>query len=250
MTLPVPLPTLPIIPSDDIRRQVFAHATSLTFSGNAIDPPQSNERLEFLGDSYLNFCVSNIIFREFPTLSPGELTALKAGLVSNANLNIWSRAYGLNNHLVMGYSMAHLQIPEKAEKLIADVFEAYVGGVIVSNPQGREQVEEWLEKLLGPTIDEQRLILDGTAKVDKMAVSRLYQEATAKKKNHKVDFKFVETETVASEERWECTCLWNGQEKGRAKGRNRQEAKHRVASIVLEVLKQEQDKQQQCQEQQ
>src|SRR5256885_2091794 len=250
MTLPTPLPTLPIIPSDDIRRQSFAHAPSLTFSGTARDPPQSNERLEFLGDSYLNFCVTNIIFREFPNLGPGELTALKAGLVSNANLNVWSRAYGLNNNLVMGYSMAHLQIPEKAEKLIADVFEAYIGGVIISNPKGRQEVEEWMEKLLEPTIEEQRLVLDGTAKVDKTAVSRLYHEATAKKKNHKVEFRFVETGTAASEDRWECICEWNGQEKGRAKGRNRQEAKHRVASIVLEVLKQEQEQQPQQQEQQ
>src|SRR5436190_720760 len=135
MTLPTVLPTLPAIPSEDIRRQVFAHSSSLIFTGNAVNPPQSNERLEFLGDSYLNFCISNILYREFPTLAPGDLTALRAGIVSNSNLNTWARAYGLQNHLVMGYSMAHLQIPEKAEKLIADVFEAYIGGVMVANPQ-------------------------------------------------------------------------------------------------------------------
>ena len=247
MTLPNPLPPLPGIPSDDIRRQVFAHATSLTFSGTALDPPQSNERLEFLGDSYLNFCVSNIIFHEFPTFSPGELTALKAGLVSNSNLNVWSRAYGLNNSLVLGYSMAHLQISEKAEKLIADVFEAYIGGVIVSNPQGRQEVEEWLEKLLRPTIEEQRLIVEGISRVDKSAVSKLYQEATARKKNHKLEFKFNELDPEGKENRWECVCEWNGDEKGRATGRNRQEAKHRVASLVLEVLEKEQQQQEQSQ---
>jgi len=120
----------------EIIRQVFAHGSSLTFSAHS-GLPQSNERLEFLGDSYINFCVSDILFHEFPTLSPGELTALRAGLVSNANLNIWARAYALQDHLVMGFSMAHLDIPEKAEKLIGDLFEAYVGGVLVSNPDGR-----------------------------------------------------------------------------------------------------------------
>lgn len=140
----------------------------------------------------------------------------------------------------MGYSMAHLQIPEKAEKLIADVFEAYIGGVIISNPEGRKEVEEWLEGLLKPTIEEQRLILDGTSKVDKTAVSRLYQEATAKKRNSKVEFRFVEAGLEGKEDRWECVCEWNGEVKGRAKGKNRQEAKHRVASIVLELLQAEQ----------
>jgi dsRNA-specific ribonuclease len=236
MTLPNPLPALPDIPSDEITRQVFAHATSLTFSGSATEQPQSNERLEFLGDSYLNFCVSNIIFREFPSLTPGELTALRAGLVSNSNLNNWARAYKLNNQLVLGYSMAHLNVPEKAERLVADVFEAYIGGVIVSNPDGRKLVEEWFELLLRPTLEEQRAIIEGSVKIDKTAVSRLYQEATTQRK--KLEFKFNDSGLNGKEDRWEAICEWNGKEAGRAKARNQQEAKHRVASIVLQELQQ------------
>lgn len=238
MTLPNPLPALPGIPSDEIRRQVFAHATSLTFTGSATEQPQSNERLEFLGDSYLNFCVSDIIFREFPSLTPGELTALRAGLVSNYNLNTWARAYGLNNQLVLGYSMAHLQIPEKAEKLVADVFEAFIGGVIVSNPEGRRLVEEWLDLLLRPTLEEQRAIIEGSVKIDKMAVSRLYEVAAALKK--KLDFKFADSGLNGKEDRWEAICEWNGKEMGRAKGRNQQEAKHRAAAVVLQQLDEQQ----------
>ena len=237
MTLPTVLPTLPTIPSEDIRRQVFAHSSSLIFTGNAVNPPQSNERLEFLGDSYLNFCISNILYREFPTLTPGDLTALRAGIVSNSNLNTWARAYGLQNHLVMGYSMAHLQIPEKAEKLIADVFEAYIGGVIVSNPQsGRRLIEELLEALVQPTLEEQKMILDGSVKVDKMAVSKLYEVATIQKK--KLEFRFEDSEVNGAEDRWEAICSWSGKEVGRAKARNQQEAKHRVAAIVFQELQQ------------
>jgi dsRNA-specific ribonuclease len=231
MTLPTILPSLPFIPSDEIRQQVFAHATSLTFSGNATNPPQSNERLEFLGDSFLNFCISNILFREFPSLSPGELTALRAGIVSNSNLNTWARAYELQNHLVMGYSMVHLQIPEKALKIVADVFEAYIGGVILSNSDGRMLVEQFLEALVKPTLDEHKQIIEGSIKVDKMAVSRLYELATQQKK--KLDFKFFDSNANGAEDRWEATCIWAGQEVAKAKARNQQEAKHRVAGMVL-----------------
>ena len=235
MTLPTVLPALPGILSEDIQKQVFAHSSSLIFTGNAVDPPQSNERLEFLGDSYLNFCISNILYREFPTLTPGDLTALRSGIVSNSNLNIWARAYGLQNHLVMGYSMAHLQVPEKAEKLIADLFEAYIGGVIVSNPQtGRGSVEEFLEALVQPTLEEQKMILDGSVKVDKMAVSKLYEAAITQKK--KLEFKFMDSEVNGSEDRWEAICFWGGKEVGRAKARNQQEAKHLVAAMVLQEL--------------
>lgn len=237
MTLPNPLPELPGIPSDEIRRQVFAHTTSLTFTGSATEQPQSNERLEFLGDSYLNFCVSNIIFREFPSLTPGELTALRAGLVSNSNLNNWARAYGLNNQLVLGYSMAHLKVHEKAEKLVADVFEAFIGGVIVSNPGGRRLVEDWLELLLRPTLEEQRAIIDGSVKIDKMAVSRLYEVAASQKK--KLDFKFMDSGVNGKEDRWEAICELNGKEMGRAKARNQQEAKHCAAAVVLQQMEQQ-----------
>lgn len=235
MTLPTVLPALPAIPSEEIRRQVFAHSSSLIFTASAVNPPQSNERLEFLGDSYLNFCIANVLYREFPTLTPGDLTSLRAGIVSNSNLNIWARAYNLQNHLVMGYSMAHLQIPEKAEKLIADVFEAYIGGVIVSDPQnGRRLVEEFLEALVRPTLEEQKMILDGSIKVDKMAVSKLYQAATIQKK--KLEFRFMDSEVNGAEDRWEAICSWGGKEAGRAKARNQQEAKHRVAEMVLHEL--------------
>lgn len=134
----------------------------------------------------------------------------------------------------MGYSMAHLQVPEKAEKLIADVFEAYIGGVIVSNPHGRELVEKFLEALIQPVLEEHKLILDGSIKVDKMAVSKLYEVATVQKK--KLEFKFADSGNNGGEDRWEAICLWSGQEVGRAKARNQQEAKHRVAAMVLNEL--------------
>jgi len=232
MALPSTLPTLPDIPDELIRRQVFSHSSSLIFTANEVTPPQSNERLEFLGDSYLNFCIANVLFRQFPTLTPGELTAIRAGVVSNANLCTWARAYGLQNQLVMGVSMVHLQIPEKAEKIIADLFEAYIGGVIISRSDGRALVEEFLEAMVKPTLEEHRMILDGTIKVDKAAVGKLYELATIQKK--KLEFKFTDSDVQGAEDRWEAICLWAGKEAGRARARNQQEAKHRVAAKVLQ----------------
>jgi dsRNA-specific ribonuclease len=137
----------------------------------------------------------------------------------------------------MGVSMVHLQIPEKAEKIIADVFEAYIGGVIISRPDGRTLVEQFLEAMVQPTLEEHRMILNGSIKVDKAAVGRLYELATIKRK--KVEFRFVDSEVAGAEDRWEAICGWAGKEAGRAKARNQQEAKHRVAAIVLQGLESE-----------
>jgi dsRNA-specific ribonuclease len=236
MLLPSPLPDLPIIPSDRIRTQVFAHSTSLTFSGTASDQPQSNERLEFLGDSYLNFCVAQAIYNAFPTFTPGELSELRSGIVSNANLNFWARAYGLQNHLVLGVSMAPLQIAEKSEKIIADVFEAYIGGVITSNPNGRALAEQFINILVRPTLEQHKAMVDSTVKLDMQAASKLHQFAF--QAGRTAQYEFVESGPMGAVDRWEAVCLLDMVEAGRAKGRNHQEAKQRVAGYVLEGLRQ------------
>jgi len=130
--------------------------------------------------------------------------------------------------------MVHLQIPEKAEKIIADVFEAYIGGVITSRPDGRALVEQFLEAMVQPTLEEHRMILNGSVKVDKMAVGKLYELATIQKK--KLEFRFVDSDVPGAEDRWEAICAWAGTEAGRAKAKNQQEAKHRVAAIVLKQM--------------
>ena len=37
-----------------------------------------NQRLEFLGDAVLEFCVSDMLYRKYPNLHEGELTARRA----------------------------------------------------------------------------------------------------------------------------------------------------------------------------
>lgn len=132
--------------------------------------------------------------------------------------------------------MAHLEIPEKSEKIIADVFEAYIGGVITSNPNGRALVEQFISYLVRPTLEQHKATAARTAKIDLQAASRL--NLFAGQTGRKVQFTFVEAGPMGAVDRWEAICLLDMVEAGRAKGRNQQEAKQRVASHVLEALQQ------------
>jgi len=233
MALPEPLPELPPIPSEEVIKEVFSHTSSLTFTGDPTTSPRSNERLEFLGDSYLNFCVSAILFRAFPAMTPGDLTRVRSGVVSNANLCRWARAYGFHNRLHFGNSMQYLNLAEK-EKQVADCFEAYIGGVITSHPEGNGLVYMFLESMVKPTLDEQQRILDEAVKVDKLSVSRLYEVAT--RKGATLEFKFDDTNAQGALDRWEAICIYNGDILGRAKAKNQQDAKQRAAAKALEVV--------------
>ena len=51
----------------------------------------SNQRLEFLGDSWLGAIISHILYKKYPTANEGTLSQMKEALISNANLYEWSK---------------------------------------------------------------------------------------------------------------------------------------------------------------
>src|SRR4051812_40195739 len=61
-----------------------------------------NERLEFLGDSVLNCAVALELYAKFPQLTEGELSRLRASLVSQPSLASAAGALGLGAHLHLG----------------------------------------------------------------------------------------------------------------------------------------------------
>jgi ribonuclease-3 len=233
MSLPDPLPPLPEIPVSETLEAVFSHTSSLTFSGSTHALPQSNERLEFLGDSYVNFCVAAILYRTFPDMSPGDMTTLRASIVSNTNLCRWGRAYKFHEQLRLGSSMQHLNLAER-EKQVADCFEAYVGGVIISNIEGSALTYKFLEAMVQPTLDEQKARMEGAIKVDKQSVSKLYE--FAQKRNATMDFEFQDMNVQGASDRWEAICFFNGEVLGRARARNQQDAKQLAAAQALSHL--------------
>ena len=61
-----------------------------------------NERLEFLGDSVVNCAVALALFRKFPALTEGELSRLRASLVSQTSLAPIAKAHDFGSHLRLG----------------------------------------------------------------------------------------------------------------------------------------------------
>jgi len=64
--------------------------------------PTSNERLEFLGDAVLGQIVAEKLYQDFPQLSEGEMTRLRAALVCQDTLARVARALKLGDYLYLG----------------------------------------------------------------------------------------------------------------------------------------------------
>ena len=63
---------------------------------------QSNERLEFLGDSVLGMVTADYLFRTHPDLPEGDLTRTRAALVCEESLVEVAKAWGLGEYLRLG----------------------------------------------------------------------------------------------------------------------------------------------------
>jgi len=101
----------------------------------------NNERLEFLGDSVLNLLLSERLYREFPTASEGDLSRLRARLVSEEPLAEIAQAMNLGELLSLG--SGELKTGGfRRQSILADAFEALCGALYLDG--GFEVVREKL----------------------------------------------------------------------------------------------------------
>jgi len=89
-----------------------------------------NQRLEFLGDAVLEFCVSDMLYRKYPNLHEGELTARRAALVCERTLSALAMSLGLGDVLVMGHGEEQTGGRHKPS-ILADAMEAVFAAIYI-----------------------------------------------------------------------------------------------------------------------
>lgn len=103
-----------------------SHAHEVRGSSDA--PLRDNEQLEFLGDSVLGFLVSEELVRRFPDYREGELSRLKAHLVSAAHLHGVARRLELGSYLELGRS-EEMSGGRAKKTLLVDALEALLAAM-------------------------------------------------------------------------------------------------------------------------
>jgi ribonuclease-3 len=112
---------------------------------------EDNERLEFLGDSILDFLAAEWLYHRFPEMDEGHLTRLRAGLVRNDILATYATSLGIGNMLLMGKGEqdngGRLRI-----RNLGGAFEAVAGALYLD--QGTDAVRQFATPLFGPALDD------------------------------------------------------------------------------------------------
>lgn len=142
-------------------QQAFIHRSYL----NEAHSPglTSNERMEFLGDSVLELAVAQYLFRTYPDMTEGMMTAIRASLVSGVMLGKLAEELQLGDFLRMskGEAAEFARGGKSRKYILACTFEALLGALYLD--RGLGVVELFLSDLLFPRIDDvvrQKLYLD------------------------------------------------------------------------------------------
>jgi len=137
---------------ESLLKQAFVHTS---YCNENLDIGySSNERLEFLGDAVLNFVVTEKLYREFPELSEGELTEIRASLVCRDTLAELASSLKLGDWLLLGRGEELSGGRAKASNL-ANAMEALIGALYLD--QGIGKTRSFILKQLKRDLEEMKM---------------------------------------------------------------------------------------------
>lgn len=114
--------------SQEILNQAFIHP-SFTSEKEASNE-ESNQRLEFLGDAVLELVVSEYLYKNYPYLTEGQMTKVRAFTVCEPSLAEVSKRLLLGDYLILGKGEENTRGREKTS-ILADTFEALLGSIYI-----------------------------------------------------------------------------------------------------------------------
>lgn len=110
--------------NDSLYQLAFRH-TSASVSSKVDGFKESNERLEYLGDSVLGMIVAEYLFKKYPFKDEGFLTEIRSRIVNRESLNQVARKIGLDKMITFdGNRVSHIRT-----SMYGDAMEALIGAI-------------------------------------------------------------------------------------------------------------------------
>lgn len=215
---------IPIFKKKELFEQAFIHRSYLN---EAKEQLESNERLEFLGDSILSLIVSEFLYAKYPEFNEGKLTNLRSLLVNTKNLAAIARELKFGDFLKLSKGEEESKGREN-QSLLADSFEAFIGALYLD--QGLEKIRLFITETLLSSVDE--LVQKNTLKDPKS----LLQEIIQSRKQKSPIYKVLEEEGPAHSKIFTVGVYSETSLLGTGMGKSKQEAEEQAA---LQALKQE-----------
>ena len=202
--------------------------TALTHSSYANEArKESNERLEFLGDSVLSIIVSDYLFKCLPGVNEGQLSKYRATLVCEQSLDEISKQIGLSGLIMLGKG-EEMTGGRERPSIVSDAFEAVLAAIYLDG--GMESARKWV---IGLMRDEIKDVASGHRYAD---YKTMLQEALQKGSSGKVTYRTIGETGQDHEKQFEVEVLVDGEPKKRGTGHSKKEAEQSAAHALLLAL--------------
>ena len=187
---------------------------------------ESNERLEFLGDSVLGMVVAEALYRRFPDLPEGRLTRMRAQLVCEESLHRVAGEIGLGAHIRLGKGEEHTGGRTRTS-ILADATEALTAAMYLDG--GMDVARGFIERYILPELNGEYIPF-GDAKTD-------LQELIQKKSGSTLSYELVGESGPDHDKTFTTRVLLNGESVGTGSGRTKKEAEQAAARAALAALR-------------
>ena len=140
-----------VFKEDALLREALTHRSFIQSAEHAT--AQHNERLEFLGDAVLGLVISESLVDMFPTCTEGELSKLKASLISRATLAKAAGRLRLGQWLRLGRG-EEASLGREKHSLLANAVEALIGAVYLDS--GLDSAGSFVHRVLDKEFSDLR----------------------------------------------------------------------------------------------
>jgi len=200
---------------------------SLAFVHSSADMGESYERLEFLGDAVLELTVSELLYKQHPEFSEGQLTKTRAALVNEAALAKVARVLDLSRYIELGRG-EKLSGGAQKPSILSDVVEALIGAVYIDG--GFESAKQLVVSLLKSSVEK---VLSGGGFADYK--TRL-QEHYHKKGTTDIVYEVYDEQGPPHDKTFFVKLRVDGYELSVGSGRSKKSAEQEAAKQALETL--------------
>jgi ribonuclease-3 len=208
----------------ELLQQALHHRSYLNEAELSVE---SNERMEFLGDAVLGIIVSDKLYRDYPTLSEGHLSQLRALLVRWDALAAAAERISLGDYLVLGRG-EELSGGRKRPSNLAGAFEALIGAAFLDG--GMARAKKLVLKLLKPDFEE-------IAERGVTADSKSELQHVSQTKWHEIpQYRLISSEGPDHAKLFTVEVVVGEQVMGQGQGRNKKQAELNAARQALETL--------------
>ena len=207
----------------ELLKKALTH-TSYAYENNK----ESNEKLEFLGDSILEFISSKYLFENYPKLREGEMTKVRATVVCEKSLYKVAKLHNFSDFLYLGKSEQKTG-GNKRPAILADSVEAVIAAIYLDG--GIEEASRFIVENLKEEIDI------ATKHVGDKDYKTVLQEKLQIHGDVDIQYTIIKESGPDHDKTFEAEVKYNGKKLAEGKGKSKKEAQMQAAKKALENLK-------------